>query len=171
MTSMQALMLFLISLKSPLYSSVIGSGISPLLILSTYSAVTFRGPITASNVSLKLAGISLKSIPVASTSALESSLPLMASSATFLKLETTKAIPFPMVRTMKKAINIPSTTATSNPMIMIQDAVFSRATESLAILVVAPMPAATVVLQALITPLAARPRLAPRSCMVRKFFR
>ena len=44
--------LFLISLKSPLYESVIFGGISPFEIRSTYSAATFRGPITASSVSL-----------------------------------------------------------------------------------------------------------------------
>ena len=52
MTSMQALRLFLISLKSPLYSSVIFAGMSPLLIRSTYSAVTLIGPTKASIRSL-----------------------------------------------------------------------------------------------------------------------
>ena len=42
-TSMQALRLFLISLKSPLYVSVIFAGMLPLEIRSTYSAVTLIG--------------------------------------------------------------------------------------------------------------------------------
>ncbi len=49
-TSISALRLFLISLKSPLYVSVILGGMSPLEMRSTYSADTFRGLITASSI-------------------------------------------------------------------------------------------------------------------------
>ena len=48
--SISVFRLFLIRLKSPLYSSVIRAGTSPLLICSTYRAETCSGPITASSV-------------------------------------------------------------------------------------------------------------------------
>ena len=51
--SMQELRLFLILLKSPLYVLVIFGGMSPLEMRSTYAAVTFKGPITASSVALR----------------------------------------------------------------------------------------------------------------------
>ena len=52
MVSMHWLRLFLITLKSPRYVSVIFSGRSPLLIRSMYAAATLSGPMMASSVSL-----------------------------------------------------------------------------------------------------------------------
>ena len=62
--SMQLFRLFLISLKSPLYLSVILGGMSPFEIRSTYSAATFSGPITASSVWLTPSTILRKSPPM-----------------------------------------------------------------------------------------------------------
>src|ERR1039457_5195702 len=54
MESMQTFRLFLISLKSPTYVSVIFGGMSPLEMRSTYSAETFNGLITESSIPLRL---------------------------------------------------------------------------------------------------------------------
>ncbi len=78
--SIHVFRLFLISLKSPLYESVIFGGMSPLDILSTYSAATFRGPITASSVSFTPPTIRLKSPWCFVASARVSSFPFTAAS-------------------------------------------------------------------------------------------
>ncbi|TEB06440.1 hypothetical protein Pmgp_03730 [Pelotomaculum propionicicum] len=90
--SIQPFTLFLISLKSPLYSSVIFGGMSPLEIRSTYSAATLRGPITASRVLLTPSTTLRKSPSCLLTSALASSFPStaalasMSASATRLRI-------------------------------------------------------------------------------------
>ncbi len=78
---MHLLRLFLISLKSPLYSSVIFGGISPLLMRSTYSAATFSGPITASSVSFTPVTMPLNSKFTFSGSPRVASCPFTAASA------------------------------------------------------------------------------------------
>ena len=61
MESMQTFRLFLISLKSPWYVSVILGGMSPFEMRSTYSADTFKGLMTLSSVRLKPSMTFLKS--------------------------------------------------------------------------------------------------------------
>src|SRR6056297_3698881 len=82
------LRLFLTSLKSPLYSSVISSGMSPALIRSTYSAVTFNGPITASRQSFTPVTIPAHLPPNLSESPRVSSFPSTAASVSILASST-----------------------------------------------------------------------------------
>ena len=83
-TLVQALRLFFTSLKSPWYSSVISSGMSPLEMRSTYSAVTFMGATRASSISLMLS-ISVSHSPsTPSTLILTARLPFLISSTTLV---------------------------------------------------------------------------------------
>ncbi len=105
--SIQRFTLFFILLKSPLYSSVILSGIFPFDMRSIYSAITFSGDITASRILFRPLGISLKSIPVLSGSPRESSLPFTILSVISLKSSTIPVI-FPDIDLLSRyAIKAP----------------------------------------------------------------
>ena len=88
-------------------------GISPLEILSTYSAATFSGPMTASRVSLTPVAISLNSKLILSALALVASLPPTAAVTRFLTSVRSVLIIFFMV----PKIRLPKMIATRMPAI------------------------------------------------------